>query len=431
MSKAAALSSTKTTIAEIGDTLGLDSRMISKCQARFDALTDGEWEQLFDERSSQRSDTLPKEWTDFALSFWTDEFLADADGSAYNFVRRSERMADSLRDPQNRKSGETYRIHWLEERIGVIYDAMLAAGKRQFGENKFHLSWPTFLDLRPFYVKNATRETCMCVYHLRWREFSDGLLTYRKTLRSEKVSLCSCTAPANEKALRKQLICERRSDASTTSLDNLDCIMQRCAECKDLTKLTSGPGSLCADEMRDPGGSGLALSVKYESYEKVPYVTKDGTQKVKKDFVSKQVPFSEFKEELSKYWPKFIAHHNDAKWHDNDFIAMKLKLPRGRCVIVIDYSENFSHEPRFEHQSKYFSQVLRHPALCPQQSPLLIAAPLHARACHCHCRCLPRACMHATLQRVATKSPRPRLIAGANNHCACGGHVACGRSHKH
>jgi hypothetical protein len=46
-----------------------------------------------------------------------------------------------------------------------------------------------------------------------------------------------------------------------------------------------------------------------------------------------------------------------SRWHDNDFVAIKTKLPRGRAAAVIDYAENYSHEPRFEHQSKYFSQV--------------------------------------------------------------------------
>lgn len=50
-------------------------------------------------------------------------------------------------------------------------------------------------------------------------------------------------------------------------------------------------------------------------------------------------------------------HHNDAKWHDDDFLALKNKLPLGKAALVIDYAENYSHEPRFEHQSKYFSQV--------------------------------------------------------------------------
>lgn len=357
VSKACALSRTHITIKEVADTLGLDRHMVSKCQARFDTLLDGEWEELFDERQADRSDRLPKEWHEFALQFWTDPYLSDEYGQAYNFVRRSERTSDDIRDPKDRKSTERYRIVWLEEKVGVIYDAMVKAGRREFGEAVFHYGMTMFLDLRPFYVKDATRETCMCVYHLRWSEFADGLFNYRKALKQERVSSCSCQPAANEKALRKQLVCSRLQGVEVQRLDNLDCILQRCDECKDLRKLTEGPGSLCAEEMRDHGAGGLALSVKYESYEKIDYTTKDGTVKSKKDFISKVVPFSEFKQALVDYWPKFIAHHNDAKWHDDDFIAMKSKLPRGAAVIVIDYAENYSHEPHFEHQSKYFSQV--------------------------------------------------------------------------
>lgn len=73
--------------------------------------------------------------------------------------------------------------------------------------------------------------------------------------------------------------------------------------------------------------------------------------------MSRRVDFSIFLEALKAYWPKFIAHHNDAKWHDDDFVALKTCLPRSHVGLVIDYAENYSHQPRFEHQSKYFSQV--------------------------------------------------------------------------
>lgn len=63
--------------------------------------------------------------------------------------------------------------------------------------------------------------------------------------------------------------------------------MQECPECKGTKKLVFGLGYLCADEIRDPG-DGLASKAHYERYdESVTYVTKDGTEKVKKDFVSK------------------------------------------------------------------------------------------------------------------------------------------------
>ena len=36
---------------------------------------------------------------------------------------------------------------------------------------------------------------------------------------------------------------------------------------------------------------------------------------------------------------------------------MKKDLPRGSCVAVLDFAENYAHEPRYEHQSKYFCQT--------------------------------------------------------------------------
>jgi hypothetical protein len=311
---------------------------------------------------------------------------------------------------------------------------MLKAGKLKFND-KYSMSWPFFLALRPFFVKDATRETCMCVYHMRWNEFAQALLKYRRTMRAQKVSNCACHIPVNEKALRKLLICDKKpvegTAAASASLDNTACVLQLCDICCDLAKLTvdagtgggvggggvgggagggvgvggegggvsggvggsmgggvgaggagegegggvgggggagggvssgvggevgdgegacagvgegggvggdagpgvgvgGGEGALCADEMRDPG-DGLALKVKYESYEKLPYMTKDGTSKEKKDFVSKELPYSEFEAEFKKYWPKFIAHHNDARC---DATPFGIVLVTPFCVAV-------------------------------------------------------------------------------------------------
>ena len=97
--------------------------------------------------------------------------------------------------------------------------------------------------------------------------------------------------------------------------------------------------------------------VHYEKYTKQTYFTRDGTQKEKKEFQKQSVPISEFINDLRAFWPKFIAHHNDAKWLDSDWTAMKVKLPRGSGVAVIDFAQNYAHEPRFEHQSNFFSQT--------------------------------------------------------------------------
>ena len=55
VSKAAVLSKTNTTITEIANELGLKRHMIGKCQARYDAITDGEWEELFDDAQVSQS----------------------------------------------------------------------------------------------------------------------------------------------------------------------------------------------------------------------------------------------------------------------------------------------------------------------------------------------------------------------------------------
>ena len=203
-------------------------------QARFDALSDGEWDQIYDDEQKQRSDTTPDMWIDHARQFWTQPFLANEHGAAYNYVRRSEKSSDEMRDPKDRKSPDRFRVLWLEARIGEMYEEMVRVGKLLFEE--FHYSWPAFLDLRPFYVKNATRETCMCVYHLRFSEYSKGLISYRKTMREQKISQCKCTWPINDRFLQRQLICPRKEGGS---LDNLECIEQRCSECKDAKKSSS------------------------------------------------------------------------------------------------------------------------------------------------------------------------------------------------
>ena len=197
VSKAAMIS--RTSYQEIGDALGLDAEMISACRKRFDALNDGDIEQLFDERAAERSDTTPDEWLEFAADYWKVDDLG--------FVRTSEKMSDEIRDPNDRKAPKQ-RVVYLESRIGDMYLAMKRAGEQRF--EAFKLGETKFRELRPFYVKDATRETCMCIYHLRWSEFATGLLNYRHRLRKEKVSTCSCNFNGlNDKGLRKQLVCER------------------------------------------------------------------------------------------------------------------------------------------------------------------------------------------------------------------------------
>jgi hypothetical protein len=275
---------------DIGQRLGLSAEVIGKCKERFDELqNDGKWEQLFDDRGAVRNNALPEERKKFALQFWTDAELLNSDGQQYGFVRYSERAKDEIRDPANRTSKETFRIAWLEARVGDVYEAMKKAGVAKWPD--FHMSQTVFSELRPFFVKDATRETCMCIYHMRWSELCSASTTFRRTLREQKITSCKCCVPKNGDEWRKKLICPRVSDLAETSAaapstcdtpvscaataassapehsaqpsssgkmfsyDNLHCVKQECEECKDLKLLDS---LLCADE-RSEAASALQV----------------------------------------------------------------------------------------------------------------------------------------------------------------------------
>ena len=200
---------TNTSYKEIGERLGLSPRMISQCAARFDALAnDGEWEQLYDDRCAERADKTPSAWRDLALQYWTDPELG--------FVRAAESARETMRNPDDRSDKQPYRKFYLQKGIHEGHTEMLRAGKAAFGD-KFHLSHTYFSDLRPFYVKDASRDTCVCVYHMRWHEFADGIRNYRQNLRNHSISKCDCVWPPNEKALRMQLICQRADGCALAS----------------------------------------------------------------------------------------------------------------------------------------------------------------------------------------------------------------------
>ena len=61
---------------------------------------------------------------------------------------------------------------------------------------------------------------------------------------------------------------------------------------------------------------------------------------------------------MCEYAPKFLWHHELAKWQDADWAELKQYFPRGTVVAVIDYAENYTHSPRMEHQSKWVSSSM-------------------------------------------------------------------------
>ena len=90
---------------------------------------------------------------------------------------------------------------------------------------------------------------------------------------------------------------------------------------------------------------------------KIPYTTKTGATVQKYDFATVTVPIEEFWADVYGFLPKYLKHHDLARWCDEEWQNLKVTFKRGEVVLVLDASEAHSHQLRQEHQSAYFNQV--------------------------------------------------------------------------
>ena len=97
-------------------------------------------------------------------------------------TRESERMRDELKNPKDRSDPTLYRVHFQEDRTDDILDRIFEAGVHQYGPS-FHLTITTLLKYKPFQVRKAKAETCVCVHHLKWAKM---MQVYRKQRQAEQ-----------------------------------------------------------------------------------------------------------------------------------------------------------------------------------------------------------------------------------------------------
>jgi hypothetical protein len=153
---------TKGQLAVVSKEFGVPEDKLVDGQSRFLEWFDGDREKLVDFRGAVRSDKLPEEWVELAVRVWTEE------------TRRSEKTKDSIRHPHNRADKTSYRIHYMEERLSDIHKKVIVEGKKVYG-NEFHMSHIFTAQCKPFWVKDATREVCLCIYHLRFELMCEAL----------------------------------------------------------------------------------------------------------------------------------------------------------------------------------------------------------------------------------------------------------------
>ena len=153
---------------------GFPVALLSAGRDRWQSWFDGDADQLGDFRGQVRSDKMDNDWIDFAVGIWRTETRPDPSTKA------------SIRNPHNHSDKVPYRIHYLEMRIGDMQKLIVTRGKEKYGD-KFHFSWWYCIKVRPFWVKEAGRETSVCIYHLRFDLMVKALYVFTKKLRDAKV----------------------------------------------------------------------------------------------------------------------------------------------------------------------------------------------------------------------------------------------------
>lgn len=337
----------------IADSVGANVERLSEGRKHWSQWVDGTSESLMDLRGKIRSDSMDEEWIDFAIGIWKDN------------ARRSERAKDSLRNPRDKSDRVLYRVYWLEVRIGDIHELILKEGKRKFNKPavtavaatdssaavqaqaavEFHWSWWYTTKVRPFFVKPAGREVCVCVYHLRFDLFVEANYNYLKRLRSD-LKLCSCQHTNHKSPIdfRRAYTCTR---VNSERFDEPGCVQNTCGTCKDLKLFTP---CNCQSLEQLP-------KIKVQLWTKLDYECKDGTVKQKSDFVPKEVSYSEYDKLFRAYWGKFQLHHDVGKWQDDECAFMKAHVGVGTTFEIDDFGENYHIERTREHQAYYFGEV--------------------------------------------------------------------------
>ena len=313
----------------------------------------GDRESLADLQAKMRSDKMDEAWVAHAVDVWTTH------------TRRSERAKDSLRNPNDKADKKLYRVHWLEVRMSDILEIIVTEGKRKFNMPAveaveatetsaaipakpavaFHFSWWYLTKTKPFFVKPAGREVCVCVYHLRFDLFVEALYNYTKRLRTD-MKVCSCQH-ANVKSpidFRRANVCKR---TESERFDNVPCVNNTCSSCSDLKLFTVCE---CTPKEQLP-------KIKCQLWEKIEYECKDGTIKTKSDFRPREISYADFDTFLRKYWPKFQLHHDVGKWQDDECAYLKTHIDCGEVFEIEDFGENYHIQRTREHQAYYFSEV--------------------------------------------------------------------------
>ena len=266
-------------LAAVASVLEMGGSGASKLSARGDAadafISDGDYSILFEDRCKVRSDAYTDEQLDWVK---TNVWLSD------DFTRESEAKKDEIFDPKSRKANRAHhRLRWLEVPLMELYQR----GRELYQEEAARREWKvtkmsstTIRNLRPFWVKDPTRDVCLCRYHLEFDLLAKGFTRLCSAIKCPNdCDICE-NAPklTTGLKLRAALTCPRPEGEER--YDDRACVGGECQKCKELQLMANivcpARRALMADHQ-----------LKWEKYEKT-HIGQDkatGEDRYKNDFI--------------------------------------------------------------------------------------------------------------------------------------------------
>ena len=82
----------------------------------------------------------------------------------------------------------------------------------------FQLSDRVYRDETPFFIREARRDQCLRIWHLRFEYLAEGFYNFWQARRTAVGTKCDCPHLKTGTALRRHLICPRPEDADLSGL---------------------------------------------------------------------------------------------------------------------------------------------------------------------------------------------------------------------
>lgn len=309
-------------------------------------------------------------------------------------TRKSQNKKDEVRNPKKKSDKKLYRVRFLEQSIAHLCEWMNKSGKLEL-DPEFHVSVKKMMELMPHQVRRPNRSTALCRYHMEFEHFTEGGRKWSAS--ATKEAGCNCKWPVNQYEMRTALMCPKQTyNGSGYEYYPVECVEGNCNKCKDNIKVFT------CEKCR-----AVAPFISYKEWQSVPYQCKDGRQIESYDFVKvcasprpaqhlrvvnivqAHDPIDEFLSKFETCCESFMPHHEHAKWQDEGSEFMRNNIHRfgtthnpttgryeadpelGFCYMTVeDFSNSYTHAPRFEHMGRFFHGVTSTLYTCVLYVPL-------------------------------------------------------------